>query len=135
MWFCYILFSINPKYPNSTYIGKTNDLDRRLRQHNGEIAGGARATKSKQPYDFLCKICGFETEKQALQYEWKFKHPDRKRKHNSKYSGITGRLRAVEHVLLNYPLPETTNIDIFVHKDYIHLFGLADGQICVVETI
>lgn len=135
MWCCYVLFSTNPRYPNHTYIGKTNNLTRRLRQHNGEIAGGARATKLKKPHEYLCKICGFETEKQALQYEWSFKHPERKKKHNSKYSGILGRLRAIEYVLLNYPLPDTTNIDIFVHKNYIHLFGLQDGQLCVVESM
>lgn len=128
MWCCYVLYSINPKYKNHTYIGKTNDLTRRLRQHNGEIAGGARSTKATQPHEYLCKICGFETESQALKYEWSFKHPDRKRKHNGKYSGILGRLRAIEHVLINYPIPETTKINIFINKKYIHIFSLEESD-------
>lgn len=32
---------------NATYVGATVDLNRRLRQHNGEIKGGAHATTSK----------------------------------------------------------------------------------------
>jgi len=35
------------------YTGVTRDLNRRLRQHNGEIAGGARYTRSRRPVDVL----------------------------------------------------------------------------------
>jgi len=135
MWSCYILYSINEKYLNNTYIGKTNDLTRRLRQHNGEIAGGARATKAKQPHNFLCIISGFETENLALKYEWNFKHPERKKKRNKKYCGIIGRLRSVEYVFNNYPLPNSACIDIFIDKNYIHLFGLKDNDTRIVECI
>ena len=41
--FVYLLESTN----HSTYIGATLDLDHRLRQHNMEIKGGARATNIK----------------------------------------------------------------------------------------
>jgi predicted GIY-YIG superfamily endonuclease len=135
MWSCYILYSINEKYSNHTYIGKTNDLARRLRQHNGEIAGGARATKMKKPHDFLCIISGFETENIALKYEWNFKHPERKKKHKRKYSGILGRLRSVEYVFNNYPLSESSCIDIFVNKKYIHIFGLKENDTRIIECI
>ena len=40
-WFCYLLINTNN---NSTYVGVTKNLERRLRQHNGEISGGAKAT-------------------------------------------------------------------------------------------
>ena len=33
----------------SLYTGVTSDLSRRLRQHNGEIAGGSRYTRSRRP--------------------------------------------------------------------------------------
>jgi putative endonuclease len=33
----------------SLYAGVTTDLSRRLRQHNGELAGGARYTRGRRP--------------------------------------------------------------------------------------
>jgi putative endonuclease len=35
------------------YTGVTRDLPRRLRQHNGEIVGGARYTRSRRPVELL----------------------------------------------------------------------------------
>ena len=32
------------------YCGITNNLDNRMRQHNGEIKGGAKYTRSRQPF-------------------------------------------------------------------------------------
>jgi structure-specific endonuclease subunit SLX1 len=58
-----------------TYIGSTNDLKRRIRQHNGEIKGGARATQTDRPWTILC--CAFSDEifdrSQACSFEthWK----------------------------------------------------------------
>ena len=44
-WFCYLLYIPGT---NRTYIGATNDPAHRLRQHNGELKGGAKATKGKK---------------------------------------------------------------------------------------
>ena len=34
---------------NTLYCGITNDLSKRLRQHNGELVGGAKYTKVRRP--------------------------------------------------------------------------------------
>ena len=47
---CYLLCSIHPLFPNSFYIGFTINPSRRLRQHNGEIASGAKKTMKKRPW-------------------------------------------------------------------------------------
>jgi structure-specific endonuclease subunit SLX1 len=69
-WFCYMLASTDGK---KTYVGATIDPDRRLRQHNGEICGGARATKGRcWRRAFL--VGGFDGEKPALRFEWRWKY-------------------------------------------------------------
>ena len=60
------------------YIGATVDPTRRLRQHNGDIAGGARRTRNRGPWHFRCVVSGFRTWKEALQYEWAAKYYTRR---------------------------------------------------------
>ena len=44
-WLVYLLRCAN----DSLYCGISNDIDKRLRQHNGEITGGAKYTKAFGP--------------------------------------------------------------------------------------
>jgi structure-specific endonuclease subunit SLX1 len=66
-WFCYML-----ETAGKTYVGATVNPDRRLRQHNGELAGGARATAGRiWTRRFL--VGGFADERAALRFEWRWK--------------------------------------------------------------
>jgi structure-specific endonuclease subunit SLX1 len=78
-WSVYLLATVEE--PIRTYVGATVDIARRLRQHNGEISGGARAT-SKVPGGWyrICYVRGFESEGKALRFEWHWKHRSKKRK-------------------------------------------------------
>lgn len=50
---CYVLWSsTKPR----AYTGITTDLGRRLRQHNRELRGGARATRTGGPWRVLCLV-------------------------------------------------------------------------------
>jgi structure-specific endonuclease subunit SLX1 len=66
----------------STYVGATVNLDRRLRQHNKELVGGARATGRKidkgQSWRRHCYVSGFPDWQAALQFEWRWKQLSRK---------------------------------------------------------
>lgn len=75
-WYCYCLES-NAK---STYIGSTIDPDRRLRQHNRELTGGAKATGRAEGWRRICCVTGFPNERSALQFEWKWKHLSKKKR-------------------------------------------------------
>lgn len=66
---CYCLVSETGK----TYVGFTVDLDRRLRQHNGDLQGGAKATHG-HTWTRALSVCGFPSQQAALQFEWKWKH-------------------------------------------------------------
>ena len=69
-WFVYLLVSIDK--PGLTYVGATVDVDKRLRQHNGEIKGGAKYTKGRQ-WKRVCFVSNFPDQRAALQFEWKWK--------------------------------------------------------------
>jgi structure-specific endonuclease subunit SLX1 len=62
---------------NATYVGATIDVNRRLRQHNKEIKGGARATGSRvskgETWRRICYVSGFPDWTSALQFEWRWK--------------------------------------------------------------
>jgi predicted GIY-YIG superfamily endonuclease len=62
-----------------TYIGATVNLDRRLKQHNGILSGGAKYTrKYKGSWKRICSIHNFPTWNSALQFEWKLKNISKK---------------------------------------------------------
>ncbi|TGD73876.1 GIY-YIG nuclease family protein [Mangrovimicrobium sediminis] len=48
-WFVYILQCAD----GTLYTGIARDLARRLRQHNGELAGGPRYTRGRRPVRLL----------------------------------------------------------------------------------
>jgi predicted GIY-YIG superfamily endonuclease len=69
-WAFYIVYN-----RGCTYAGVSPDPVRRLRKHNGELAGGAKYTLSKGPgWQHVCLVHGFQTKRQALQFEWAVKH-------------------------------------------------------------
>ena len=69
---CYILMTVDGC---ASYCGSTNDLSRRLRQHNQEIQGGARYTKRRRGlWKPLIVVHGFANRSQALSFEWHVKH-------------------------------------------------------------
>ena len=78
MPFVYLLNSSD----NATYVGATVDLEKRLRQHNKEIKGGAYATGIKvekgEKWERACYVEGFPDWQAALQFEWRWKQLSRK---------------------------------------------------------
>jgi len=78
MFYVYLLISSS----GSSYVGATVDLNRRLRQHNKEIKGGAHATGIKvekgETWVRAAHVAGFPDWSSALQFEWRWKHLSRK---------------------------------------------------------
>jgi structure-specific endonuclease subunit SLX1 len=78
MSYVYLLVSTN----GNTYVGATVDLERRLRQHNKEIKGGAHATGLKvtqgEIWTRAAHVSGFPDWQAALQFEWRWKQLSRK---------------------------------------------------------
>jgi structure-specific endonuclease subunit SLX1 len=98
-WFCYMLASVDGK---KTYVGATVDPDRRLRQHNGELAGGAYATKGRAwKRRFL--VGGFVDERAALRFEWRWKYLTRQAPGDS---FLERRTHALSLLLSDFPFAE-----------------------------
>ena len=68
----------------ATYVGATVNLERRLRQHNKEIKGGAVATGRKVSQGKIWRreryVEGFPDWQACLQFEWRWKQLSRKLK-------------------------------------------------------
>jgi predicted GIY-YIG superfamily endonuclease len=129
-YYCYIIHSINPKFSNSTYNGSTNNLTRRLRQHNGEIVGGAKATKGKGPWIYLVIWEGFNSHCEALSCEWRIKHPTNTRKRPAQYNGIKGRIKSLNLLIeLDCWTGKSTGMicnsqyNLYIKQEYIELIN------------
>ena len=64
---------------NTLYTGITNNIAKRLRQHNGEIKGGAKYTRTRTP----CELMYFKqggNRSEASKEEYRIKKLSRKNK-------------------------------------------------------
>jgi predicted GIY-YIG superfamily endonuclease len=99
MSYVYLLLA-TPKR-NATYVGATVDLERRLRQHNKEIKGGAIATTTRvnngDTWIRAAYVQGFPDWQAALQFEWRWKQLSRKLP--TKMDPLTKRMTALKELL------------------------------------
>jgi predicted GIY-YIG superfamily endonuclease len=128
-YYCYILENSNEQYSEQTYNGSTNNLKRRLRQHNGEICGGAKATSGKGPWKYMVILEGFQDHKEALCCEWRIKHPTGARQRPKKYCGRKGRVSSL-NLVLNLDNWTSKSIGLNTGKEYIlYISNEYDGLI------
>ena len=88
----------------STYIGATVNLERRIRQHNKEIKGGATATSNKvlngEVWSYVCYVENFPTYNEALKFEWRWKQISRLiQKKDPKLKPREKRMQALKQLL------------------------------------
>jgi len=117
MWYCYILRNKLEQFKNNTYNGSTNNPMRRLRQHNEEIKGGARATHGKGgAWEICAMLSGFPDHVNALSCEWRMKCPSgRPGKRERKYQGVKGRVSSLNEIL---PLERWTSKCVVNNSDF-----------------
>jgi putative endonuclease len=68
IWWLYLLRSSTGR----SYVGISNDLDRRIAQHNGELTGGAKSTRAGRPWQIVRRWGPFAHDRAArLEFELK----------------------------------------------------------------
>ena len=117
-WYVYILQNNYEPHQNRTYCGYTNNLDKRLKQHNGIIKGGAKYTTAfgNKSWKFFIIIKGITDKKQALQLEWKIKHF----KKNS--NGLIGKANVINTILQSKKWKKI-NLHVLIDENFIDLIN------------
>ena len=113
-WYCYIIKSSDINHKNLSYNGSTNNIVRRIRQHNGEIKGGAVRTQNGRKWIFYAVLKGLPNHKNALSCEWRIRYPDNKRNKENRYKGVNGRIVGLNEVL---QLEKWTNPCVNMNRD------------------
>ena len=106
MWTQYLIGS-----GSITYVGitKTETENRRLRQHNREIVGGARSTKRCSNWQHICLIRGFRSRSEVQRFESLIKRC--RRRSGRKGSGPWNGARAMWVHLNDWALHDPTLLE------------------------
>ena len=119
--YCYI---IKCKDSERTYNGYTNNLQRRLRQHCGEISGGAKSTAGRQ-WEYIAWITSTDLRfdnHMALSLEWYIRHPTGHKTRPSKYNRPSGRIASL-NIVLNHPKFKGIAFQVTIHPEYIQYYA------------
>jgi len=90
-WIVYLLVSRSINFYNYSYVGITTDLDRRIKQHNGLLSGGAKFTATRRPFELAYSINNIQNRSDATKLEIEIK----------KYKGFENRLNFMKNYSIN----------------------------------
>jgi len=76
--FVYVIRGINASNKIKYYIGYTTNPQRRIKQHNREIIGGAKATVGYK-WQYCAIFANFRDNIEGLQIEWRLKFSTKKK--------------------------------------------------------
>jgi len=129
----YVCYCLESSTTAKTYVGVTNNLKRRLRQHNRELQGGAKYTSTGGPWILSILVGPFATHQHALHFEWHWKHSPPK-----KVTGLKGRLIKLQHmVTVKTPWPlqvYALNPELLCHRTMPEMPGMPPS-VTVVDNI
>lgn len=141
--YCYILRNLCEPDENRTYNGYTNNPQKRIRQHNQEIKGGAIYTKKwgDRSWQYIAIIGGFPDYCCALQCEWRIKHPAPKKIRPKRYNSPSGRINGLNEILHMKKWTSNAshnvndlNLEIWILKEYAELLTDLPDNIIVHMT-
>lgn len=137
--YCYILYN---SCNNNTYNGYTVNLERRLRQHNGIIQGGAKYTSRVltkiKPAEWKYLVVVYSpvfTSNIALSLEWSIKYPTHKRPRPAIFNGAKGRINglklALAHPKFSEWISRETPVTLYVCEEFMSYFDDCNPAIVI----
>lgn len=96
-YYCYLIIN---EY-NHTYIGITNNLEKRLNQHNKILKYGAKSTRKSNQWKYYFVI-GLFSKSDVLRFEWYWKHKQNKNNKWIKVVGLEYRIKRLMELLTKY---------------------------------
>jgi predicted GIY-YIG superfamily endonuclease len=90
VYYCYLIAFTENNSIKRTYIGITNNLEKRIKQHNGLIKGGAKSTRCSDQWFYYMKVGNFKDKGEALSFEYNWKHSK---------SGIGNKIKRLRELL------------------------------------
>jgi len=121
----YLVYLI--KCGNLSYVGMTNDIFKRLRQHNGEVTGGAKYTSKKKGWYPVLIIDGFLDMRSAMQCEWRLKRGKK---------GVIGRIKYLNNFLTNNErwtsksdIIKKQNLTYYLDREYLTIFSFPSKEL------
>lgn len=109
----HLLYCLVTRGGRRSYVGVTADLKRRLRQHRGEISGGARSTRGyrESVWEVGYVIHGLPSRRVALQWEWRLHRGPRRPRHvEALEHRLTTLARALARERMTEEAPRTSRL-------------------------
>lgn len=124
-----------------TYVGYTVQQERRIKQHNGLLSGGARfttrhATSTLEPdhWKYLLIISSCEMTKNiALSLEWSLKYPNNKRP--QRFRTPEARIRSLPLVFNNPKFAHIKCFTIHIKTENTHLIQLIQSALANLPNV
>ena len=88
---CYLIVYKENDCIKRTYIGITNNLNKRIKQHNGLISGGAKSTRCSNEWYYHTIVSNFKNKGEALSFEYNWKKYSR--------AGIDNKIKQLNKIL------------------------------------
>jgi predicted GIY-YIG superfamily endonuclease len=133
-YFVYIIKGINCNNRTKYYIGYTNNLYRRIRQHNRELAGGAKATAGYK-WSYVGIVANINNNIEGLQIEWRLKYSTKK---FNIVSRINSFLNYIDTHLKPSPKAKILNYKLIFYLNYNLSDNLSDNlstNVIIIRTL
>ena len=112
-YYCYLLYS---PLKNVTYIGITNNVEERLKKHNGITSGGAKSTRKTSDWEYRAQVL-FPDKELAMSFEWYAKHIKNVNNKWVKTKGLDQRLEIIDALLKLEKFKNCKKIELYSHRN------------------